>query len=70
MASMASMASLEPLYDGHKRFELSARVLQGDETPVALLELDQTMRTAVSKTDSIQCACARVRRSSSAGPTT
>ena len=31
-------AALEPLYDAHKRFVLSARVLHADETPVALLD--------------------------------
>jgi transposase len=31
-------AALEPLYEAHKRFVLSARVLHADETPVAMLE--------------------------------
>jgi transposase len=31
-------AALEPLYDAHKRFVLSARVLHADETPVAMLD--------------------------------
>jgi len=34
----AGGAALEPLYDAHKRFVLSAAVLHGDETPVPLLE--------------------------------
>jgi transposase len=34
----AGGASLEPLYDAHKRFILSASVLHGDETPVPLLD--------------------------------
>jgi transposase len=36
--SGAGGASLEPLYDAHKRFVLSAAVLHGDETPVPLLD--------------------------------
>jgi len=31
-------AALEPLYEAHKRFVLSARVLHADETPVAMLD--------------------------------
>ena len=31
-------AALEPVYDEHKRFVLSVRVLHADETPVAMLE--------------------------------
>jgi transposase len=31
-------AALEPLYEAHKRFILSARVLHVDETPVAMLD--------------------------------
>ena len=31
-------AALEPLYEVHKRFVLSARVLHADETPVAMLD--------------------------------
>ena len=31
-------AALEPLYDAHKRFVLTCRVLHADETPVALLD--------------------------------
>ncbi len=31
-------AALEPLYDAHKRFVLSARVVHADETPVAMLD--------------------------------
>ena len=31
-------AALEPLYDAHKRFVLSCRVLHADETPVAMLD--------------------------------
>ena len=31
-------AALEPLYEAHKRFVLSARVLHADETPVAILD--------------------------------
>ena len=34
----AGGAALEPLYDAHKRFILSAAVLHGDETPVPLLD--------------------------------
>ncbi len=34
----AGGASLEPLYDAHKRFVLSAAVLHGDETPIPLLD--------------------------------
>ena len=34
----AGGAALEPLYDAHKRFILSAPVLHGDETPVPLLD--------------------------------
>ena len=31
-------AALEPLYEAHKRFVLSARILHADETPVAMLD--------------------------------
>ena len=31
-------AALEPLYEVHKRFVLSCRVLHADETPVAMLD--------------------------------
>ena len=34
----AGGAALEPLYDAHKRFILSAAVLHGDETPIPLLD--------------------------------
>ena len=34
----AGGAALEPLYDAHKRFILSAAVLHGDETPTPLLD--------------------------------
>ncbi len=40
LASWAGQAgaALEPLYDAHKRFVLTCRVLHADETPVALLD--------------------------------
>ncbi|CAN7561423.1 IS66 family transposase [Variovorax sp. LjRoot178] len=40
LASMSGQAgaALEPLFDVHKRFVLSCRVLHADETPVALLD--------------------------------